>query len=931
MSHRTCRVGVNGRNDQRWEEEDFRIVRDAKLEAIKMMSLTDMDVFRRLKQENPDIEIITRLYGAGFGTGHHPTSEQFANEMIPIMQNLKPFCTMFQIHNEPNHVERIEGWGRTDADAEDFNRWFLDVYARLKQACPWASLGFPGLAVPDDAHHDKAWLCICRPAIERADWLGCHCYWQSPGNSPSVMLEDHSGLCFKYYHEMYPDKVIHILECGNSNGQGNHSTDPQLYGDEYARWLQEVFNYPYIGSAAFFVLSSPDAAWASFAWRNQDGVKEQIVQRVADLDRPALQQVQMSAAAGAAAQDQIGIIPAIFTNQNLIDAFYRTAQKLGLGNWDVLNKAGLDVNQLAQDRPAVYAGAPVASLSNLSDAERAAVKAELVKEMRKDKKWQGVVQAPAGLNLRTGPGGDQRVLKLLADSTKVDVLFEQGSWLFVATDDDAAGYVNRDYVARAEALTAAQPIISEASVEIGGVGVGALPGSLASLPELANVPLPPERLIMLSNDAGDGARLLAGIWNRVGGLLRVLSEQLQIDPAVALAVLAVESGGRAFSANGRMIIRFENHLFYQYWGRNNQEIFNRYFTFSDGKSWEGHAWRSSADQPFREFHGSQLTEWQVLDFAASLDDTAAKMSISMGGPQILGMNHRRIGYASVQDMFRAFQSSERSQILGLFDFIKADTNMLRALRSKDYPVVAAGYNGTGQAGYYAGLIASWVQAFDLMRPTPGGVAADVGAPAVSQLPSDLDATIFFLPMPTVPDVFVQVQREAGVDGSTTPASQGKTTALDRELREMWVKHMRQGLENNNIMFSRILRAFMAPYYMTIVMYAVQFAVGIGLFLIAAWLSAQGGKEIAAAIFAGLGVATFLTYFVSRPLRSLEENLQFITWLGIVYNTYWTHLLYSQDADKVHDELKDATATAVGQIEKLVEKNAALARRRPGVR
>ncbi len=85
------------------------------------------------------------------------------------------------------------------------------------------------------------------------------------------------------------------------------------------------------------------------------------------------------------------------------------------------------------------------------------------------------------------------------------------------------------------------------------------------------------------------------------------------------------------------------------------------------------------------------------------------------------------------------------------------------------------------------------------------------------------------------------------------------------------------------------------------------------------------------LFVGAVVATFLTYFVSRPLRSLEENLQFITWLGIVYNTYWTHLLYSQDADKVHDELKDATATAVGQIEKLVEKNAALARRRPGVR
>ena len=44
------------------------------------------------------------------------------------------------------------------------------------------------------------------------------------------------------------------------------------------------------------------------------------------------------------------------------------------------------------------------------------------------------------------------------------------------------------------------------------------------------------------------------------------------------------------------------------------------------------------------------------------------------------------------------------------------------------------------------------------------------------------------------------------------------------------------------------------------------------------------------LFAGLSAATLLAPFVRNPLRSLEENLQFITWLGVIYNTHWTRLL-----------------------------------------
>ncbi len=75
--------------------------------------------------------------------------------MIPVMADLKPYCTKFHIHNEPNHRDRYEGWSPTDDDARDFNAWFLDVYRRLKEAHPWASIGFPGLALPHFGHRDR--------------------------------------------------------------------------------------------------------------------------------------------------------------------------------------------------------------------------------------------------------------------------------------------------------------------------------------------------------------------------------------------------------------------------------------------------------------------------------------------------------------------------------------------------------------------------------------------------------------------------------------------------------------------------------------------------------------------------------------------------------------------------------------------------------
>ena len=54
--------------------------------------------------------------------------------------------------------------------------------------------------------------------------------------------------------------------------------------------------------------------------------------------------------------------------------------------------------------------------------------------------------------------------------------------------------------------------------------------------------------------------ILIDIYNRWGQLITAAANILNIEPATLLAVVAVESGGQAFTTHG-MIIRFENHTF----------------------------------------------------------------------------------------------------------------------------------------------------------------------------------------------------------------------------------------------------------------------------------------------------------------------------------------------------------------------------------
>src|SRR5690606_24417407 len=103
---------------------------------------------------------------------------------------------------------------------------------------------------------------------------------------------------------------------------------------------------------------------------------------------------------------------------------------------------------------------------------------------------------------------------------------------------------------------------------------------------------------------------------------------------------------------------FENHIFYKYWGQHHPDQFQQHFSFDPQKRWQKHQWRPSPQAPWSDFHGAQSREWEAFNFANALDGRAAKLSISMGAPQIMGFNYTTLGYGSVEEMFEAFSTSE---------------------------------------------------------------------------------------------------------------------------------------------------------------------------------------------------------------------------------------------------------------------------------
>lgn len=189
-------------------------------------------------------------------------------------------------------------------------------------------------------------------------------------------------------------------------------------------------------------------------------------------------------------------------------------------------------------------------------------------------------------------------------------------------------------------------------------------------------------------------------------LLNNFARLYNIDPIVVRAVFDIESGGQAyFSINDKPYIRFENHVFARQ--LKDDGLFNTYFQYNHTPyhQHEDHKVRFTDNAEWTEFHGNQLKEWGVYNFARTLNADAADNSISVGMGQIMGFNHKKIGYNSAKEMIDAFSQPDPigriAQVFAFFSYCLNTENAIDYLRNKDWNNFALAYNG---AASYAKLL-----------------------------------------------------------------------------------------------------------------------------------------------------------------------------------------------------------------------------------
>lgn len=157
--------------------------------------------------------------------------------------------------------------------------------------------------------------------------------------------------------------------------------------------------------------------------------------------------------------------------------------------------------------------------------------------------------------------------------------------------------------------------------------------------------------------------------------------KLGCELAVIKAVAAVESMGGGFDAEGFPKVLFEGHWFHKLTGG---KYSLTHPTISYPRWTKAHYGKTAQQEKAR------------LTAATALDRDAALKSASWGMFQIMGGNHAKCGFGTVQQFVNAMCKSEGAQLDAFVSFIFA-TGLVDALRKKDWAAFAKGYNGPAYA------------------------------------------------------------------------------------------------------------------------------------------------------------------------------------------------------------------------------------------
>lgn len=174
---------------------------------------------------------------------------------------------------------------------------------------------------------------------------------------------------------------------------------------------------------------------------------------------------------------------------------------------------------------------------------------------------------------------------------------------------------------------------------------------------------------------------------------------LGISPERLYGVIAAESGGKPFSNLGRVVIRFEPHVFASLTGAS---------VLLPGMS----APTAAEGRKRRGGRNGQADEWDAMDRATSINPEAAAKSASYGVGQLLGKyGYKLTGYPSAVAFREAMETDPLAQFQAFVRFIRNVPEAHNALRSGDYAGFVAVYNGAKRgteknAGYVERMLAA---------------------------------------------------------------------------------------------------------------------------------------------------------------------------------------------------------------------------------
>jgi len=169
-----------------------------------------------------------------------------------------------------------------------------------------------------------------------------------------------------------------------------------------------------------------------------------------------------------------------------------------------------------------------------------------------------------------------------------------------------------------------------------------------------------------------------------------IGHQIGVGEDELHAFIDTETTGSGFDDRGRPRILFEPHVFYR----------NLSGAERDWAVAAGLAAKKWGAIPYGKFSA----QYPRLDRAMTINETAALKACSWGLGQILGENHRMVGYDTPQEMVLAFMDDEAAHLQAIVDFIEAAgiDDEMRDLAALTRPTVPADcvaivrvYNGPG--------------------------------------------------------------------------------------------------------------------------------------------------------------------------------------------------------------------------------------------